>query len=106
VAPPSGKVLDRRPGVFAATSCESRDTLWVRLAPNEEYTAREAHTGRAIGTFARRPIAHDVDDTPTLPWIPASWNMIRPWRDWDFPWYGKSVGVRYGDKASKTGFMS
>jgi hypothetical protein len=98
--------MDRRPGVFAATSCDQRDTLWVRLAPNEEYTARDAYTGRATGVFARRPIAHDVDDSPRRPWIPASLNMIRPWRDWDFPWYGKTVGVRYGDKAHKTGPMS
>jgi hypothetical protein len=98
-------MMDRRPGVFATHCSDQRDTLWVRLAPNTEYVARDAATGRATGVFAQRPVAHDVDDTPRRPWISASLNMIRPWRDWDFPWYGKSVGVRYGDRAYKTGVM-
>jgi hypothetical protein len=109
VAPPAGKapapnaMHDKRPGVFAATCSEQRDTLWVRLAPNEEYVGRDAYTGRAIGVFAQRPVAHDVDDSPRRSWIPAWLNLIRPWRDWDAPWYGKSVGLRYGDRAHKTG---
>ena len=100
-------MYDKRPGVFATHCSDQRDTLWVRLAPNEEYVARDAYTGRSTAVFAKRPVAHDVDDSLRRgwPWVPDFLNMIRPWRDWDRPWYGKSTGVRYGDFAHKTGPM-
>jgi hypothetical protein len=79
--------MDNRPGTIAARQNNGNDTLWVRLAPNPDYTARDATTGRATGVYAQRPVAHDVDDTPRRPsWFSASWNLIRPWRSYDAPW--------------------
>jgi hypothetical protein len=78
--------MDNRPGTIAARQNNGNDTLWVRLAPNPDYTARDATTGRATGVYAQRPVAHDVDDTPRRSWFSASWNLIRPWRTYDAPW--------------------
>jgi hypothetical protein len=97
--PHTRPVMDTRPGTVAARQNVGNDTLWVRLAPNPDYAARDAVTGRSTGVFARHPVAHDVDDTPSRPWLPASWNLIRHYRDT----FGRTTGVRYGDRLHGTG---
>ena len=99
--------MDARPGTVATRQNAGNDTLWVQLAPNPDFQARDAITGRATGVYSVRPVQHEVDDSPRRPWLSPMWNMIRPWRGAnDAPYYGKTLGVRYGDRRDKTGLFS
>ncbi len=74
--------------------------MWVRLAPNPDWVARDSVSGRSTGTFAVTPVQHDVDDTPSRPWLPPSWNLIRPFRGAAVPF---TRGPRYGAALDGTG---
>ena len=101
---PTQPRMDLRPGTVAARhNTGGSDTLWVKLAPNPDLTARNAVTGTATGVFARHAVAHEVDDSPRRAWGTAALNLIRPWRTRDGHWYGSSLGPRYGDARDRTG---
>ena len=106
-APGAHTYFDKRHGTYAERQGDGADTLWVKLAPNPDAVARDAQSGRAIGTrrSGAMAIKHDVRDGPERSWLPASWNMIRPFRNRNLPWYGSSVGVRYGDIRDGTGLF-
>jgi hypothetical protein len=74
--------LDTREGsrVARRQTTGGSDVVWAKLAPDADWAAHEATTGRAIGLCKSGvAVRHDVDDEPVKPLIPA-----RLWR-WAMP---------------------
>jgi hypothetical protein len=94
--------LDQREGVARRQHAGGSDVVWARLAPDKDWAAHEATTGRAIG-LCRQGVAvrHDVPDEPTPPLVPAwLWRWAMPER---IDTFRQERQLKYGSGKERTG---
>ena len=100
---PNRTWLDQREGTVAQRQhAGGSDVVWARLAPDRDWAAHEATTGRAIG-LCRRGIAvrHDVPDEPVKPLLPAwMWRWAVPER---VDTFRQERQLKYGSGKERTG---
>ena len=95
--------LDQREGTVARRQhAGGSDVVWARLAPDKDWAAHEATTGRAIG-LCRQGVAvrHDVPDEPTPALLPAwMWRWAMPER---IDTFRQERQLKYGSGKERTG---
>lgn len=95
--------LDKRAGgVARRQNTGGSDVVWARLAPDADWAAHEATTGRAIGLCKQGvAVRHDVSDEPVKPLLPAwMWRWAVPDR---VDTFRAERAVQYGARKERTG---